>query len=664
MNHPSPPPFPAGFDPASPDEGELYHVIFHAAFDPMILSEDGRVVDLNEAAMRVFGYQRAEVSGTDILDYVAPESRTQVAQMVGTGREILHELQLVRKDGSRFEAEAQARLLRVGGHNLRLTVLRDITERRLNAESLHDSQTKLGLALGLARLGQWEMDLAKGEFTFDDDLFRLLGTTAEREGGYRMMAQDYARRFMPPDGAAIVAREVELAITTTDPRFTRQLEHEFIRADGSLGIMLVRFAIVKDAQGRTVRTYGVNQDITELRLAEQQRVRLEEQLQQAQKMEALGTLAGGIAHDFNNILTGILGQLQLAALDLPDTHPAREAVGEAAKAGRRARELVARILAFSRRSQLDRKPHPLAPIVQEAVHLLRASLPATIGIRTVFDPDCPPVLCDSARIHQILMNLGTNAAHAMRDRTGVMSIEVSRVKPDAALIRRHPQINPGHTVRLTISDNGLGMEEAVLKRIFEPFFTTKGTGEGSGLGLTMVYSIVQDHQGAITVTSTPGAGTTFQIYFPAAPAAAIAPAAPPAIHPAMTPFGRGRRVMLVEDDDAVRQVGLTMLTRLGFEPQAFADPLAALAKFQQHPDDYCAVVSDLTMPGMTGAELAGKILALRPALPLILASGHLNTETAKHGVRHTIAKPYDINELAGLLRRLLDGSASPPGNPG
>jgi CheY-like chemotaxis protein len=269
------------------------------------------------------------------------------------------------------------------------------------------------------------------------------------------------------------------------------------------------------------------------------------------------------------------------------------------------------------------------------------------------------VLCDSAQIHQVIMNLGTNAAYAMRERGGVLTVELARAAPDAALRRRYPQINATHTIRLSVRDTGTGMDEAVLKRMFEPFYTTKATGEGSGLGLTMVYSIVEDHLGAIVVDSVPGEGTTFDLYFTPDPnATAAAPIAIQAMRPLLTPFGRSRHIMLVDDDSDVRALGANLLRRLDFRPMAFADPIAALAAFRRTPGHFSAVISDLTMPGMTGVELARALRVIRPELPLILTSGNLNTNPDSHGVQHTIRKPFDLDELASLLRELLHEPAA------
>jgi len=657
MNPPATP-STSGQGVSLPEDGTFYRHFFAVAFEGMAVSENGRILDFNAEALRAFGYTREELIGTELVRLVAPESRAAVATAVAANSDALYVLTFLHKDGSRFEAEAQAKVVVIGGRHLRLTVLRDITARRQSEESLHDSQLRLRLAMGMARLGQWELDLAANRFTFDDTFLQLLGTNAVQEGGHTMMADDYARRFIPPEEMAVVGREIAAASATTDPDYNSRVEHRFIRADGSRGIMLVQIAVVKDAAGRTVRTYGVNQDVTEQRQAEQQRIRLETQLQQAQKMEALGTLAGGIAHDFNNILTGILGQLQLTEMDIPPGHPSRAGLAEAAKAGRRARELVARILAFSRHNPRDRKPLALGPVISEALQLLRASLPATIEIRPQIAPDCPPVLCDSAQIHQILMNLGTNAVHAMRERGGVLTVSLARVSPSTEVRRQHPQVRAEHIVRLSVRDNGSGMDETVLKRIFEPFFTTKETGQGTGLGLTMVYSIIQDHLGAIVAESTPGKGTVFDLYFPAAAGAArpVNPTTPPLVLPTGQ-FGRGRRLMLVDDDEDVRGVGASMLRRLGFLPAVYASPLEALSAFRAAPGEVCAVLSDLTMPGLTGVELARQLTLIRPGLPMILASGYLDNQAMvdakQSGVNHIIRKPFELHDLATQLRAVL-----------
>ena len=641
--------------------------LHHSPIGMALVGLDGRWLEVNPALCRIVGRSREQMLGERFQSVTHPEDLT-------TDQELIHRLvtrqvpsyrrekRYVHQDGHTIWVQVDVSIIfnADGSPRHLVSQIVDVSERKRTEQALRESRSRLALALDTARLGHWDFDVASGRFTFDDSFFKLLGTSAEREGGPTMSAEAYASRFIPPEEAAVVADEVRLALATTDPHYTRQLEHHFRRADGSIGVMAVRFAIEKDAAGRTVRTFGLNQDVTDQIQAARQRKALEEQLRHAQKLEALGTLAGGIAHDFNNILTGIMGHLQLAEMDLPDDHTVQANLREAGRAARRARDLVARILTFSRRYPSERTSTPLGPVVREAVELLRASLPATIEIRTSIAEECPPVVCDPSQIHQLVMNLGTNSAHAMRDRTGRLEIELAVVAPDRVLQARHPQVLDRHRVRLTVRDTGAGMSGDVLEHIFEPFFTTKAPGEGTGLGLAMVHGIMEDHEGAIVVDSTVDRGTTVDLYFPTAESARRGEAAPSGggAAPWREPFGRGRRIMLVDDDDAVLNVGQDILTRCGFIPETFSSPAAALEKFAAAPGECAAVISDLTMPGMTGVELALRLKAIRPGVPFLLASGYLHAEAhagaQESGVTHFVRKPFDLDELVGRLREALD----------
>jgi CheY-like chemotaxis protein len=372
-------------------------------------------------------------------------------------------------------------------------------------------------------------------------------------------------------------------------------------------------------------------------------------------MEALGTLAGGIAHDFNNILTGILGNLQIAQMDLSKGHPSYPALESADHAAHRARALVARILSFSRPRQDNHAPGPLGPTVLEAVELLRAGLPGGMEI----DPNCANVDFDSGQIHQAIMNLGTNSAHAISDSGGAISISLRPVKPSQSLMDLHPQVTAAHSVCLSVRDNGSGIRPEVLKRMFEPFFTTKSFGQGTGLGLAMVHTIMTGHKGAIIVESSPGYGTRFDLYFPAAvdPTASAVPAYQTPRPGRLAPFGRNRQIMLVDDEDSVRLVGANLLKRLGFLPSAFARATDALDAFKAKPEDFCIVISDLTMPGMTGVELARHVLAIRTSIPFILTSGHLQVDARQSalqtGIRSVIAKPFEVDDLVRQIQSAL-----------
>jgi CheY-like chemotaxis protein len=354
-----------------------------------------------------------------------------------------------------------------------------------------------------------------------------------------------------------------------------------------------------------------------------------------------------------------MGNLQLAELDLPPDHPVLPLVQEADKASRRARDLVSQILTFSQHQEQNREATVLAPVIEEALRLLRASIPATITIRTDVPMDCPPVLCDVSQIHQVIMNLGVNAASAMRDQGGVLEVTLRHCAPAPAWLERHSQLGARHTVHLTVRDTGCGMSAAVLERIFEPFFTTKPPGEGTGLGLAMVHGIVRSHDGAIVVESNPGAGTTFHLFFPDAATMAFAGLdageSPTAPHPASAGVrGRGERILVVDDEPTVLQVATAILERQGYDPQPFSRAPDALAAFAREPESYTAVVTDLTMPEMTGLQLAREILALSPDTPVIIASGYLEgdpmREAHESGVTRFIRKPFDLADFVAAIR--------------
>jgi PAS domain S-box-containing protein len=647
-------------------EDQFRLAMLHSPIGMAISSPSGQWLEVNPAFCGIVGYTREEMLQLDFKVMTHPDDRQagheSVQRMLdGHIDSYQREKRYVHKDGHPVWVQLNFSLIKNADGTPRnfVSQVQDITGRRESEMAMRDFRTKLTLAMDMARLGHWEFDVNTRIFTFDESSYRVFGTSTEREGGGMMSAEDYVRKYLPAEEAPLVAEEIRKAIETTDPLYYRKLEHGFRRADGTLGVLSVRFAITKDAAGRTVKTYGLNQDITDQRLAEQQRQNLEEQLRQAQKMDALGTLAGGIAHDFNNILTGIIGNLQLAEMDLPSGHAATHSLEEAAKASRRARDLVARILSFSRLEQNDRLPAPLGPIVLEAVQLLRASLPSTIEIRTSIAKDCPPVLYSAAQLHQVIMNLGTNAAFAMREHGGVLTVDLRTEDPKPGLMERNPQVKPCHRIRLAIGDTGCGMDELVLKRIFEPFYTTKAVGEGTGLGLAVVHNIVQHHDGAIVVESIKGAGTTFGLHFPQAIGGSPGADAGSGYQKLelVDEFGRGRRIMLVDDEESVRHVGSSLLRLMGFSPAVFTRPGAALNAFLLNPHEFSAVISDLTMPEMSGLDLARRVMAARPGIPFILASGNFHVsaqeEARQANVRHIIEKPFEVHHLVEQLRAAL-----------
>ncbi|MBF0353268.1 MAG: response regulator [SAR324 cluster bacterium] len=387
---------------------------------------------------------------------------------------------------------------------------------------------------------------------------------------------------------------------------------------------------------------------------ELQKLQLEQQLKQAQKMEAIGTLAGGIAHDFNNLLYVILGYANMSKDDLPADHPVRENLGEIVTAGHRAEKLIQQILTFSRQAEQEKIPLHLVPLVKESLKFLRASLPTTIHIVSDINPDQKQnILADPTQMHQILLNLCTNASYAMKDEGGTLKVMLDAVF--LTLEEALPlNLVEGHYVRLRVQDTGTGIEPDILDRIFEPYFTTKPVGEGTGMGLAVVHGIIQAHKGAITVTSTGNEGTLFTILLPVFESEDIETY----IQKIEPVSGQNQHILLVDDEELVLQMEKEQLERLGYQVTAFTDPLTAYDAFLMAPFAFDLLLTDQTMPSLTGKALAGKILGKRPDLPVILVSGYhesLNLqELHEAGIMEFLTKPVNMRQLSHILQTLLE----------
>ncbi len=525
----------------------------------------------------------------------------------------------------------------------------DITIRKTLEEKLrHNEQLSLQLNR-LAQIGAWEEDTASGRITWAPEVYRI----HEVDLGYTPKAQSI-EQFYPPESRSVLAEAINRA-RTDGTAFDLELPFTTAR-NHQLWIRILGQA--ESNQGKITRLFGGFQDITARREADEMRRQLEGQLFQAQKMETLGTLAGGIAHDFNNLLTGILGYQDLAFDGLAESHESRRYLEASRDASLRARELVDQILTFSRQSGAKMVPVDLKAIVEDARRFLRSTVPATIRIEVNTAPDCEHVLADASQIHQVLLNLGTNAAHAMHNKGGVMRITLF----PATIVESTTfnQLAPGKYVRLDFSDNGHGMDEQTRKRIFDPFFTTKDVGQGTGLGLSMVHGILQAHSGTITVDSAEGQGTTFSLFLPVAEISEYT--ASPADEP--TPRGRNELIAIVDDEDLVRSFAQISLERAGYRVVAFDRANACLEEIRKHSGDFSALLTDQTMPGMNGMELATEIRAFAPDLPVIIMSGYysrIGPEMLEQMGRVTlISKPFTNEELAQAVHSSVrPGSTAP-----
>jgi len=424
------------------------------------------------------------------------------------------------------------------------------------------------------------------------------------------------------------------------------------RKDGTLYREEAVIVPVTNSDGRIHNYVTIKRDVT-------QESQLQRQLIQSQKMEAIGTLAGGIAHDFNNILSAILGFAELALFDLPDGSHSHEDVSEVIKAGNRAKDLVRQILTFSRKTEQEFKPIDIVPLLAEALKFLRATLPSTIEICNQVEAVRTEVLCNPTMIQQILMNLCTNAAHAMKKTGGVLTVNLVETVVDVGGIGKHPELSPGPYVRLTVGDTGPGIEPGIMGRIYDPYYTTKEKGEGTGLGLSVVHGIIQSLKGAVAVESDPGKGTVFNVYLPRV----IGVTESTADQPQSLPTGK-ERILLVDDEDALATMGRIMLDRLGYRVTVKTDSYEALDTFRSQPDQFDLIISDKTMPRMTGFDLVEEAQKIRPDMPIIICTGYSDEAEANKAVRlginRLIVKPLSMDELAGAVRSALDGAAKKP----
>ncbi|MDY6952139.1 MAG: ATP-binding protein [Thermodesulfobacteriota bacterium] len=415
--------------------------------------------------------------------------------------------------------------------------------------------------------------------------------------------------------------------------------------------------IITWSDGRDVRLqFAV--DITEGRRAEGQKRRFENQFLQAQKTEAVATLAGGIAHDFNNILSVIVGNSELAIYDIPEDNPSLESLEEIRQACLRGRDLVRQILSFSRRTCQGRIPLSISPIFKETLALIRSSIPAAVDIKQNISCQSDTALVDPTQINEVLVNLCTNAAQAMEDNGGIMEVTLRDIDLDGSAVSQHQNLMPGKYLCLTVSDTGRGIDPALLDRIFDPYFTTEEAGVATGLGLTVAQGIVESHGGAMTVKSELEKGSTFDVYLPLVenPVTVETETPPP------VPKG-SERILFVDDEDPVANMGKRMLQHLGYTVTARTSSMDALEVFRNKSDEFDLVITDMIMPNMTGDRLARQLLQIRPDIPIILCTGYserISEGRAKWlGISKFVVKPLVMREVAETIRSTLDHPPRP-----
>ncbi|MCG6533652.1 MAG: PAS domain S-box protein [Syntrophales bacterium LBB04] len=627
---------------------ERFSKAFNANPAPMTISEieTGRFIDVNEQTLRTLEFIREEMIGHtshELGIWDDPECRTRLVMQLhreGSFREI--PVRFITKSRKTLDVLWSAEIITLGYRKVLLSLFFDITDRRQAEEELKASEERYRVAIegsndGIAILKDEQNIFCNHKF------LEIFGYDRTEE----IVGQPISKVVHPDD----LNRVTEFKrLRQQGEQAPSRYEFKGVRRDG--GMVFIEVSATQTTYRGEIVSLVFMRDVTE-------RKKLEFMLQQAQKMEAIGTLAGGIAHDFNNILAIIIGCTELSLITTPKDSPIHNHLSQVLEAGYRATDLVQQILTFSRKTVLEKKSLRLSLVIKEILKMMRASLPSTIHIDQHIEPDSGFVLADPTQIHQLLMNLCTNAAHAMHENGGVLTINLSNVDVFPMNQDIPPDVVPGHYLFLTVSDTGIGMNHAVLDRIFEPYFTTKEPGEGTGLGLAVVHGIVKSYGGTILVQSEPGKGTTFQIFLPRTDRPTVTQESKTSFE--SLPLGR-EKILFVDDEQTLLKIGKKMLEHLGYEVITSSNSLEALRLFREKPEQFDLVITDMTMPEMTGDRLAQEIIGIKPGFPVILCTGFTNRITKDEaqalGIREFLEKPLAMHILAKTIRKILDQKAA------
>ncbi len=626
---------------------EQYQGIFSSVMDALLVyTLDGTVVEANPSACALYGFDYEELIGRTREEIVHPSfhDRFETCDRVLAGEGEFHtEWREVSRWGAVMDVELSASTFLFKGQKHVLVDVRDITERKAAEEEIHR----------LAQFQETIIDNAGLWMSVHDRRGNIVtwNKAAETISGYardEVVGRDKIWEWLYPrtdhrnDNLERILDLGESGGEATD------YESAVRSRDGKNRFISWHSRTLVDKGGRFVGVLSIGRDTTETK-------KLQSRLRQSQKMEAIGTLAGGIAHDFNNILAVIIGQTELIQMvHAREDEKLGKRAEELAKAAYRARDLVAQILTFSRKGDRKRDLLLLGPVVKETVKFLRASIPSTVDIRMNLDNGGGKILADPIQMHQVIMNLSMNAAHAMGESGGILHIELSEARLEEKMTEFMDVVPPGRYMTLSVSDSGHGIGHELQEKIFDPYFTTKSRGQGSGLGLSVVHGIVKSHGGGINVYSEPGQGALFRVYLPCADKGAKE-----ARNPAEKEIvGGSERILFVDDEEAIEKTGAEILTGLGYEVITAADGAEALALFKSRAGEIDLLVTDLTMPRLTGTELAREVLAIRPDLPVVVCTGFSETATLEKvqslGIRELINKPLGLRKLSEVVRGALD----------
>lgn len=631
---------------------EEFRGIFENALEGLYQSTlEGRFVKANPAFANMLGYQSTQALIEGITDirhqfYVHPEDRDRLLACLTKEQKLTgFEVECYRRDGSTIWISISAGLRAVGAHG-QLVIegfMTDVTARKEAEEELAASREYLNEIINSVGDPVFVKDEQHQWVLMNDAMCGFMGRSREELLG----KSDYD--FFPKEQADVFWAKDQAVLDSGQTNINEEL---FSDTGGRLNTILTKKTLYVDKSGHRF-IVGIVRDLTEQKQAEEEKRRLEVRLNQSQKMEAIGTLAGGIAHDFNNILQPILSYSELLKKELATDSRFQQYLSRINTAGLRAKDLINQILSFSRQAELMAQPLSIQTSLKEILKLCRSTIPSSIPIHKEIQEDCSPVLLDPIQLHQVVMNLIINAYHAVDQCGGEITVNLKeQYLSDKECL--DSSMKAGSYAILTVTDTGCGIDPAIREKIFEPYFTTRGQGKGTGLGLAVVYGIVQDHHGEIKVDSVPGWGTAVSVYFPVTDREIE-------VVPVERNFGYpmgNERILFVDDEELITEVGQLILEGLGYQVTSKQSSLEAIELFKADPGAFDAVITDMTMPDLTGSQLAQALLALRPDLPIIVCSGfseRVSREQAKGlGIRYFLKKPITLFEISHKVRAALD----------
>jgi two-component system cell cycle sensor histidine kinase/response regulator CckA len=613
----------------------------------VVLDQNGKLYEANQQYAHMLGYSLEELDQLHVWDWDTQYSKKQLLNMLksvddtGAHFETRHR----RKDGTVYDVEISTNGAVYRGQKLIFCVCRDITERITEQKRIEEALLLTQFSFDKASIGIFRTGEDARILDVNEQACKKLGYS--REELCKMSIYDVDPSLSIQGRKGLWKRLCK--------KGTVYFEAVHRCKDGTTFPVDVTANLLEFRGNKYSLSFA--RDITEHKNEEKQKEILETHLRKAQRMEALGTLAGGIAHDFNNILSAIYGYSELAQLRCPENSKLRHYIDQISMASNRAKHLVQQILAFSRQGKSEKRMVDISDVIRETVKLIEATFPATIDIKHHIAPHAGNLFADETQIHQVLMNLCTNAYHSMQKEGGLLEVELAPATIGTFDSSSFPILNPGKYLKLVVADTGHGMDQDLLDQIFDPYFTTKKSGVGTGMGLSTAHGIVKDHGGSIKVSSRPGIGTTFQVFFPIAEAASQRPAA----ESGRFSSGKGS-ILLVDDETPILDSGKAFLEDLGYEVDVSTCPVDALELVQTNPDKYHLVITDMIMPKMSGENLAKAIKKDRPDIPILLWTGYsenINADNiAEAGVSEVLLKPITLSHLANTIQKVLGDQAA------